>query len=245
MPEKTLLRREPVALVIPAYNEARRIGKLLAVVGQVEHLSRMIVVDDGSTDDTPAVVQEFARSDPRLQLLRSSANRGKGSAMFAGAEASGCDVVAFIDADLIGLRPEHVDDLILPVVSGACSMTLGLFSGGRWSTDVSHRLTPFLSGQRCLRWSQFRSLPDLDTSRAGIEVALSLSAWRRGLRVRPVHWHGVTHVMKIEKLGMIRGNLSHFKMYGEILWYLGRSLAAGRQQERLTKPRWAGGSRGD
>ncbi len=80
---------------------------------------------------------------------------------------------------------------------------------------------------------------------AGIEVALSLYAWRRGYRVCPVHWHGVTHVMKIEKMGMLRGNLSHFKMYGEIIRYLFHTLAADRRETGLSKPRWAGGGRED
>jgi glycosyltransferase involved in cell wall biosynthesis len=245
LPDKESVKHEPVALVIPAYNEGLRIGDLLGTLCQVGMLSRIIVVDDGSTDGTAAVVQASARTDPRIQLLRIADNRGKAAAMVAGAEASGCDLIAFIDADLIQLRPEHVIDLIEPVRTGTCSMTLGLFTGGRWTTDNSHRLSPFLSGQRCLRWSLFRGIPDLDTSRAGIEIALSLYAWRHGYRVCPVHWRGVTHVMKIEKMGMLRGNLSHFKMYGEILRYLLHSLTADRREPRLSKPRWAGGSRED
>lgn len=245
MPDKLSLKHEPVALVIPSYNEGLRIGELLRTVCQVGLLSRIIVVDDGSTDDTAAVVQASARTDPRIQLLPMADNRGKAAAMVAGAEASGSDLISFIDADLLRLRPEHVIELIEPVRAGTCSMTLGLFTGGRWSTDNSHRLTPYLSGQRCLRWSLFRSIPDLDSSRAGIEVALSLYAWRHGYRVCPVHWHGVTHVMKIEKMGLLRGNLSHFKMYAEILRYLLHILTADRRQARLSKPRWAGGSRGD
>lgn len=244
MPDKPSVRHEPVALVIPSFNEGLRIGALLETVCQVGWLSRILVVDDGSTDDTARVVQASARTDLRIQLLCLADNRGKAAAMVAGADASGCDLIAFIDADLLRLRPEHVIELIEPVRAGTCSMTLGLFTGGRWTTDNSHRLTPFLSGQRCLRWSLFRSIPDLETSRAGIEVALSLYAWRRGYRVCPVHWHGVTHVMKIEKMGILRGNLSHFKMYAEIIRYLLRTLTADRRQAHLSKPRWAGGSRG-
>lgn len=245
LPDRPSVKHEPVALVIPAYNEGQRIAGLLRTVCQAGLLSRIIVVDDGSTDDTAAVVLQSARTDARIELLRIAVNRGKAAAMVAGAEACGCDLVAFIDADLMRLQPEHLTELVKPVLGGTCSMTLGLFTGGRWTTDNSHRLTPFLSGQRCLRWSLFRSIPDLDTSHAGIEVALSLYAWRRGYRVCPVHWHGVTHVMKIEKMGMLRGNLSHFRMYGEIIRYLFHTLAADRRETGLSKPRWAGGGRED
>jgi glycosyltransferase involved in cell wall biosynthesis len=214
--------RESVSLIIPAHNEADRIAKTLQVVCQTEGLARVLVVDDGSIDDTPGSVRKAALADPRVSMISQPTNRGKAAAMMAGAEAAGTDLVAFIDADLVGLTPVHILDLTRPVLDGECDMTIGLFRGGRLQTDLSHFLTPFLSGQRCLRWSLFRDTPYLDNARGGIEVGLSLYAHRLGLRVRRVPWHGVTHVMKTEKMGRARGLWVHFKMYGEILRYVAR-----------------------
>lgn len=232
-------RYEPVAAVISAYNESRYIANVLDVICQVPDLMQIIVVDDASEDNTSEVIQPYCERDPRVRLLRLPTNRGKGGAMTAGADASASDLIAFLDADLVGLRVEHVLALIEPVQNGVCSMTLGLFTHGRRSTDWSHRLTPFLSGQRCLRWSLFRSTPDLATARSGVEVALSLHAWHHGYRIMPVPWYGVTHVMKHEKVGELRGRWTHLRMYGEIVRYLAGHLTVGGTLMDWAKARWS------
>jgi glycosyltransferase involved in cell wall biosynthesis len=228
--------RESVALIIPAHNEAGRIAATLHVVCQMESLARVLVVDDGSDDDTADIVQRAALDYPRLSLISLSTNRGKAAAMLAGCEAAGSDLVAFIDADLVGLKPQHILDLTRPVLEDECDMTIGIFRGGRLQTDLSHFLTPFLSGQRCLRWSLFRDTPLLDNARGGIEVGLSLHARHKHLRVLRVPWAGVTHVMKTEKMGRARGLWVHVEMYGEILRYLARVSLAPQVRERPPNP---------
>ncbi|MBC7222978.1 MAG: glycosyltransferase family 2 protein, partial [Anaerolineae bacterium] len=189
----------PVTAVIPAHNEAPRIGTVLGVLQQVPLVRHIIVVDDGSTDDTAQVVQRWAARDPRIRLLRFPENRGKGAAMVEGARRSPSDIVLFLDADLVGLRPQHVEDLIWPVLRGEADMTVGRFRGGRLHTDWSHALTPFLSGQRCLRWSVFARTPELEEAGWGAETAFHLHAAREGLRLERVILHGVTQVTKEEK----------------------------------------------
>jgi len=95
-----------VSIVMPAYNEAPGIGAALAQVR--EHLEglpdipgwEVIVVDDGSRDDTAAVVTEVARGDGRFRLLRSLENRGKGHAVRMGMLAARGHYMGFMDADL-------------------------------------------------------------------------------------------------------------------------------------------------
>jgi hypothetical protein len=125
--------------------------------------------------------------------------------MVAGAQASNSELIVLLDADLIELRPKHVLSLIEPVRSDAFSMSFGVFTVGRRQTDLSHRLTPFLSGQRCLRWDLFQSAPDLAVARWGVEVALSLYAWRNGYYVLKVPCRGVNHVMRPEKTKGVYG----------------------------------------
>lgn len=211
-----------VTLVIPAHNEAERIQSTARIVLHASLVDRVILVDDGSTDGTCEAVAAMAAADTRLEVVHATANRGKAGALLLGIQAAGTDLIAFIDADLIGLTAQHIDDLIHPVLTGECDMTLGLFRGGRLHTDLAHRTTPFLSGQRCLRWGLFRDTPLLEGSRYGLEVALSLQARRHKLRVRPVSWNGVTHVTQLEKHGAVRGFVSSLRMYAEILLYLAR-----------------------
>jgi glycosyltransferase involved in cell wall biosynthesis len=208
-----------VTLVIPAHNEAKHIAVIARTALRASLVGRVILVDDGSTDGT---AEAAAAADRRIEVLRTPVNRGKAAALLLGIQAAGSDLIAFIDADLIGVAPQHIDDLIRPVLAGECDMTLGLFRGGRLHTDLAHRTTPYLSGQRCLRWGLFCDTPLLEGARYGVEVALSLHARRRGLRVRSVAWGGVTHVTQLEKHGTARGYLSYLRMYAEILGYLAR-----------------------
>lgn len=216
---------DSAAVVVPVHNEAQRIGRVLDVLCQTDDVAQITVVDDGSSDGTCDSVRPYCERDPRVHLLCLPTNHGKGGAMVTGADASASDLIVFLDADLVGLRPEHVLALIEPVRNGVCSMTVGLFTGGPWRADLTHRFTPFLSGQRCLRWGLFRSNLYLATARGGVEVALSLHAWRHQHRVLPVPWRGVTHVTQPEKVGWLPGLRSYFQMYGEIIGYLARHLS--------------------
>jgi glycosyltransferase involved in cell wall biosynthesis len=92
-----------LSVVIPAYNESRRLpGTLDRVAG---HLSaypdswEIVVADDGSTDDSAAIVERYSASEPRIRLLRCP-HGGKGSAVRAGMLAAAGRWRLFVDADL-------------------------------------------------------------------------------------------------------------------------------------------------
>lgn len=79
----------------------------------------------------------------RVEVVCLPTNRGKGAAVAAGLSRAQGEVIGFLDADLVGLRPEHIRALVLPVIEGQADMTIGLFGGGRLSTDLAQKLTPF------------------------------------------------------------------------------------------------------
>jgi dolichyl-phosphate beta-glucosyltransferase len=93
-----------VSVVIPTYNEGGRIRSNLEKV--VEYLSmrfsrhEIIVVDDGSRDDTVKQVTEIAREEPTVRLISFPSNRGKGFVVIQGALEARGDAVLFTDADL-------------------------------------------------------------------------------------------------------------------------------------------------
>jgi len=116
-----------LSVVVPAYNEARRISPSLDQI--FEYLDRshpqheVLVVDDCSTDDTAAVVERRFGQRPTLRILSYGTNRGKGYAVRAGAlEASG-DVVLFTDADLS--TPIAEADKMLPLLAQGYDMVIG------------------------------------------------------------------------------------------------------------------------
>lgn len=93
-----------LSIVIPAYNEAGRIGSTLtatrACLDTRGGLAEVLVVDDGSSDHTAQVVEEHARRDPRVRLIRLERNQGKGAAVRRGMIDSRGARVLFMDADL-------------------------------------------------------------------------------------------------------------------------------------------------
>ena len=228
-----------VAAIIPAHNEAERVGCVLEAVLAAKGVTRVILVDDGSSDATAEVGARYEG----VQVERLAVNRGKGGAMLHGATiASDADVLLFLDADLINLRPEHVQRLIEPVVTGSADMALGQFTAGRGPTDLAQRVMPYITGQRVILRELFQSIPDLDQVGFGIEMAITLHVEAARRPVARVFMPGVTHPMKEEKLGFWRGARARLRMYGEMLRYVRRyrkeqrDRKASRASESHSKP---------
>lgn len=207
-----------VAAVIPAFNEEVTIGEVVDTLRQVDQIEQIVVVSDGSEDLTA----EVARRSGAL-VIEHAENQGKAAAMKTGFEATRAGAILFLDADLIGLSPAHVRLLLLPVLRGEADMTIGIFDEGRITTDLAQLLAPYLSGQRAVRREiveeMFRHEPDTDVCRFGIEVALTRHVNNRGYRVVEVPLEEMSHRMKEEKLGLVKGVAARLKMYYEILKY--------------------------
>jgi glycosyltransferase involved in cell wall biosynthesis len=115
-----------LSVIIPAYNEAQRILPTLARVHA--YLSaqplryEIIVVDDGSRDDTAAVVE--AARIPHLQLLRQTPNRGKGAAVRMGMLAARGQIRVMSDADC-SMPPEQLPKLLAPIIACKAEIAIG------------------------------------------------------------------------------------------------------------------------
>jgi dolichyl-phosphate beta-glucosyltransferase len=100
----TLSNQPKYSIVIPAYNEGQRItmtlDKVLAYIGQQGWNAEVVVVDDGSRDNTAAIVCSYAERHPAVRLLQNPGNRGKGYSVRHGMLNAGGDLLLFSDADL-------------------------------------------------------------------------------------------------------------------------------------------------
>lgn len=90
-------------IVVVAFNEAERIGDCLRALlaQQTDQNYEVLVVDDGSTDDTSAKVAAIQANDPRVHLIRHDVNRGRGAARRTGQDAVEARNIGFVDADII------------------------------------------------------------------------------------------------------------------------------------------------
>ena len=204
-------------VIIPAYNEDQTIGNIVAAVNQVPFVAEAIVVSDGSTDNTVEAARAFG-----ARVIALDQNIGKGGAMTVGVNNTDADVVLFLDADLIGLQPIHIVDLFLPVLEGRAEMSVGIFEQGRLATDLAQFIAPYLSGQRAVKRELFRQVSNLEMTRFGVEVALTRFAKTAGISVAEVELRDMTHIMKEEKLGVVKGFMARIKMYWEIARCVGK-----------------------
>ncbi len=204
-----------IIAIIPAYNEEKTIGKVLGVLKRVRNLDRIIVVSDGSTDNTVEVAHEYG-----VDVLVLEKNKGKGGAMKAGLDSCVSDIILFLDADLIGLTINHVNSLLKPVIDGEVDMTIGIFDDGRIITDLAQKLVPKLSGQRAIKTAVLEQISGLEISKFGVEVALNDYMKKEKIKIQKVKLKNMSHVTKEEKLGVLKGFNARMKMYAEIINYL-------------------------
>ncbi len=111
-----------VCVVIPVYNEEKLVKAALERVLALPFVMEIIVVDDGSTDNSLAVLAEF--SDPRLRVLESPVNRGKGAALRRGFGEATAPYVAVHDADL-EYDPAEIARLLVPLRDGRADVVFG------------------------------------------------------------------------------------------------------------------------
>jgi hypothetical protein len=222
-----------VAAVIPAHNEAPTVGAVVRAARAARLVDEVLVVDGGSADGTAAVAGTTgARVVP-------SPGPGKGEAMAAGVAATGAPVIVFLDADLIGLRPDHVDRLAQAVLDGRADMACGLFDRGPLLNPLFLHVLPVLTGERALRRELFEALHPRDVRGYRVEAALNALCRERGARVVAFVLDGMFHRTKERKYGSpVLGFLAKVGMLLVAVWAyacsrlrrLGRVIGPGRPQ---------------
>src|SRR5215469_4215143 len=131
-----------ISCIVCAYNEADRIRNILDVIVGHPALSEIIVVNDGSTDATEALV----RSYPEVRALSHTPNRGKTYALSRGVDAARCEHLMLLDADLAGVTAADIDALAAPVMRGEAEVSISLRSNSLW---IYRRIgLDFVSGER-------------------------------------------------------------------------------------------------
>ncbi|MEX2145090.1 MAG: glycosyltransferase family 2 protein [Candidatus Spechtbacterales bacterium] len=155
-----------VVAIIPTFNEAKRIGNVLKVVTRSPVINEIIVVDDGSRDETESVVKKF----PNVKYLKNTDNIGKGGSMDRAVKATDAEIIFFCDADLHNLSEEIIEGIIRPVLSGETSMFIGLRSN---FMQKSVRLFALNSGERALKREVWETLPKRFKYKYRVEAGLN------------------------------------------------------------------------
>lgn len=183
-----------ITVVIPAYNEEARIAETLKAVKSLHGIDRIIVVNDGSSDQTAVRAREQG-----VEVLTLPANRGKGGAMNAVIPLIETDVVAFLDADL-GASAAEARKIIDPVIAGETDLCIAAFppptkKGGfglvkgtaaRAIKKAGNiEVTAPLSGQRAMTREVLYALTPFHEA-YGVELGMSIKALQKGFRLMEV-----------------------------------------------------------
>lgn len=214
------LMPKSLSIVIPAFNETERIApglaKILAYIRERKIDGELIVVDDGSTDDTAEVARNIASEydDIETNVIRYEQNRGKGYAVKTGLLAAQADIALFSDADL-STPIEEADKLITPIANDEMDVTFGSRALDRsligthqpWRREQGGKVMNFVirmmsgldfadtqCGFKAFNMKKFRPLLDVMTvDRFGFDVEFLFVAKYHGLRLAeiPVRWNDV------------------------------------------------------
>ncbi len=201
-----------VSFIIPAYNEAATIARVLERVDALDLDKQIVVVDDGSTDGTAAIVDRYRGDRADIVFIRKE-NGGKGSAVRAAIPHLHSEITVIQDADL-EYDPVDVPTLIEPIQQGVADVVFGSrLSGGRpqraylfWHL-VGNRFLSLLTnllfnttlsdmetGYKAFRTEILRSL-DLRENDFAIEPEITGKVCKRRLRIYelPIAYYGRTY----------------------------------------------------
>jgi glucosyl-3-phosphoglycerate synthase len=226
-----------ISVIIPAFNEDKTVGHVVKTVKKVGYVDEIIVVDDGSYDNTAKVAEKAGAT-----VIQHVKNRGKGAAIKTGFKSSKGDVVVFLDADIGNLTPQQVDRIIQPILDGDADITKTKFkrAAGRVTELTAKPLLNFffpelkfdqpLSGQFAAKRS-FLNRINLEDD-YGVDVGIVLDADVMGLRIKEVDIGEIEHVLSslhelnVVATEVVRTIVQRATEYGRVTMIdsLGRSI---------------------
>lgn len=199
-----------IVAIVPAHNEEATIADVVRPLLASPFLDEVLVISDGSTDATASRAREagaMVHDMPR--------QGGKGEAMLHALLHTTAPVVAFFDADLRGLTPEHVAQLARPVLDGKRMMNVALRDRGRFLTALTSRL-PLIAGERVMLRRVIENVPAQYLKGFMVEAALNYYCRAHDLPYGAVKLAGLSMRRKYEKVGYARSVLQYARMFAQV-----------------------------
>lgn len=188
-----------VSIIIPAYNEENKIKDTLLGVVNIEEINEIIVVDDGSSDNTENAAKSI--ENDKIKVFKLDRNRGKGYALNYGLKIAmeNADIIGFLDGDLGSCSSETIK-LIKPVINNEVDVTIAKFppakkKGGMGfvkrlakesvfeATGVA--LDATISGQRMFKKEVLEKFDEIPFG-YGVEVGMTIDILKYGYSVKEI-----------------------------------------------------------
>ncbi len=204
------MSEQKTVAIVPAYNEEATIATVVTALLASPYLSDVLVISDGSADET--ALRARAAGARVHEMPRQG---GKGEAMLHALIHTDAPIVVFFDADLLGLTPEHVEQLVLPVLNGSRAMNVGLRDRGVVLTAVT-RWLPLVAGERAMRRSVIEQTPAQYLKGFMVEASLNYFCRSHGLPYGAVKLAGLSIRRKYEKVGWPQAVLQYVEMFFQV-----------------------------
>ncbi|HNX87289.1 MAG TPA: glycosyltransferase family 2 protein [Bacteroidales bacterium] len=202
------------SIIICAYNEEKTISEVVISCCRENPDAEIIVVDDGSVDNTGSLLKELVKDHP-FRYERLSENKGKSWAMVHGVEISANEIILFFDADVSNIKKDHFQQLLRPLLDDTSDMVLGQPS----ETLIDYRINPFspLTGERALLKKDIMPiLDDIREIRFGVETYLNMYYQANGKRIKYIFLEGLVHPTKFDKTTPMKATTEFLKEGKEI-----------------------------
>ncbi|HBT20462.1 MAG TPA: glycosyl transferase [Peptococcaceae bacterium] len=180
-----------ISVIVPAYNEEKKIMDTVKALHKISNIKEIIVVDDGSKDQTALKAKEAG-----AKVVIPPKNLGKGGALNEGAKHVTGDIVVLADADL-GNTAVEIEKLIEPILEGRADMSIAKIKATKGSGGfglvkglsrfcvrflTGKELSAVLSGQRAMKREVFKKLLPFEPG-FGVEVGMTVKALRMGCKI--------------------------------------------------------------
>jgi len=209
-----------VSAIICAFNEEKTIKDVICSISGCRIFNEIIVVNDGSTDDTKRIITD-CKDTIDFMDVHLPENKGKGYAMAIGIEKSTSEILVFIDADLTELSAIQLatpfKELIIPIQNNEADMVLGQ----PFVTILNFKVNPFksLTGERSVKREDILPLVEkMKDSEFGVETLINLYYQATGKIVKYVLLAELDHLSKFSKVSTLSAARQYIKEGQEIAY---------------------------
>lgn len=186
-----------VSAIVCAFNEEETLPRVVRALIAAKEVNEIIVINDGSTDGTSAILKEFT-NQPRVRVIEFPHNRGKGFAMAEGIIKAQGEILLFVDADLLNFEEHYVSLLLSPLLDGKADMVIGHPT----ENVLDKKMNPFksIAGERVVFKKDVLPVTEkIRNSGYGVETIINLFYTARNKRIEYVYLWGLVHLIKFHK----------------------------------------------
>jgi glycosyltransferase involved in cell wall biosynthesis len=188
-----------ISIIIPAYNEANKIKDTLENIIEIKEINEIVVVDDGSSDNTVEIASNV--KNDKIKIFKLDKNRGKGYALNYGLKSAmkNADIIGFLDGDL-GSSSSEVQKLITPILNDEADVTIAKFPPAKKKGGLGFvkglakesvlemtgvELEATLSGQRIFKKEVLEKFDEIPFG-YGVEVGMTIDMLKHGYKIKEV-----------------------------------------------------------